>query len=198
MRTGGNHGVRRGPDLKPRTRTSKTGRRRDWQRTPTYNSWAQMRSRCNNPNHPRWADWGGRGITVCERWASYENFLADMGERPPGTTLERNGNDGNYEPDNCSWATPAQQARNQRSTKLTPEKIREIVGLAELPVSEVAKRVKIDRHVVGVVLFTARTLQQYVTVPPEQYLRRLDNVERMAEHETEPESYHAGEQVYPS
>src|SRR5262249_32081079 len=78
MRHGGNYGVRRGPDRIPRVRRSDTGRRRGWVRTPTYNSWVQMRSRCNSPNYPRYADWGGRGITVCERWDSFEAFVADM------------------------------------------------------------------------------------------------------------------------
>jgi len=119
-----------------------------------------MRSRCNNPNHPRWADWGGRGIKVCERWASYDNFLADMGEKPPGTTLERINNDGDYEPDNCCWATPAKQNRNKRSAKLTPEKIREIIGLGSTypRIQDLADQVGLDRHLVGIVLAVASTV----------------------------------------
>lgn len=88
--------------------------RRTGQRTRTYNSWREMVKRTTNPRHPRWADWGGRGITVCDAWRDYRQFLADMGERPPNTTLDRIDNDGNYEPGNCRWATPHQQRINRR------------------------------------------------------------------------------------
>lgn len=82
---------------------------------PSYPSWANMLQRCTNPNDPAYRHYGGRGITVCERWQSFENFLADMGERPEGLTLDRTDNEGNYEPGNCKWATRAQQSANRRS-----------------------------------------------------------------------------------
>jgi hypothetical protein len=83
--------------------------RRGKNRTPTYQSWSCMIQRCMNPNQEHYPLYGAKGITVCERWLTFENFLADMGERPPGTTLSRFGDTGNYEPGNCAWHTWSQQ-----------------------------------------------------------------------------------------
>ena len=85
-------------------------------RTSTYESWRSMKTRCINQNQKNYMYYGGRGIKVCDRWIkSFENFLADMGERPDGKTLDRYpDNDGNYEPGNCRWATAKQQIANRR------------------------------------------------------------------------------------
>lgn len=81
----------------------------------TYRTWKSMRSRCQDPGNHAFPHYGGRGIEVCERWRKFANFLADMGERPQGMSLERKDNDGNYEPANCKWATRSEQGRNKRS-----------------------------------------------------------------------------------
>lgn len=90
------------------------GHNRTARRSPTYQSWVGMLTRCTNPNSTKYQDYGGRGIAVCERWLTFDNFLADMGERPVGKTIDRMNNDGNYEPGNCRWATDAEQRANKR------------------------------------------------------------------------------------
>lgn len=100
--------------------------------TPTYHAWLCMRDRCCNPNNASWENYGGRGITVCDRWAnSFEAFLEDMGEKPEWATggLDRIDNWGNYEPGNCRWATIKEQNSNRRKPRTA--KISEVKELRD-------------------------------------------------------------------
>ena len=99
-------------------------RRHGRSESSTYESWHQMKSRCQNPKNKNYRNYGGRGIGVCDRWLLFENFLADMGERPDGLTLERKHNDLGYEPGNCTWATAKEQANNRRADGRFPSRRR--------------------------------------------------------------------------
>ena len=94
--------------------------------TTTYTTWATMMRRCYNSKVDAYKFYGERGIKVCERWHDYRNFLADMGERPEGLTLDRINGAGNYEKDNCRWASHKDNCRHAISVKLTVELVREI------------------------------------------------------------------------
>jgi hypothetical protein len=101
--------------------------------TREYNTWVGMKQRCLNPNAHAYDKYGGRGIRVCEQWLSFAGFLADMGSRPEGASLERIDNDGDYQPGNCKWATRKEQARNTRNNHLVTAfgKSRPIIEWAE-------------------------------------------------------------------
>ena len=116
-----------------RTRTHGLSRK-----SGTYAVWVGMRDRCFCVTDTSYHRYGGRGITVCERWSSFENFLADMGERPPGMTIDRIDNNGPYSPENCRWATNLEQSRNKRTSILIT------VGSETLCLSEWADRTGID------------------------------------------------------
>ena len=82
-----------------------------------YHSWAGMKQRCNNPNNKAYLHYGGRGITYCAKWESWEGFYEDMGERPEGHTLEREDVNGDYTPENCIWLPAKKQGSNKRPQK---------------------------------------------------------------------------------
>lgn len=118
-------------------------------KSPTYQSWQHMIRRCHSESDDNYQRYGGRGIAVCDRWRnSFENFLADMGERPAGHTLDRRDGTKGYSPDNCRWATPIQQGQNTSRAKLTAEKAGEIRALKGCGISgrEVARRFSISHH----------------------------------------------------
>lgn len=113
--------------------------------SPTLQSWTGMKSRCFYKKNIGYPHYGGRGITVCERWLGvdgFANFLADMGERPEGTSLDRIDIDRDYEPGNCRWATITEQNRNRSITKLTIADAREIRRRREMgePFKSLAER----------------------------------------------------------
>lgn len=116
--------------------------------SPTYNSWRRMHQRCGDKKHRSWPRYGGRGIKVCERWASFDAFLDDMGERPsPAHSVERKDTDGDYEPLNCVWATSPAQNRNKSTNRYVTVDGKQMVILdaakaVGLPASVLYKRIE--------------------------------------------------------
>jgi hypothetical protein len=110
--------------------------------TREYQSWEQMRVRCENQASPAYKWYGGRGISVCDRWRSFENFYEDMGARPPATSLDRIDSNGNYEPWNCRWADSKRQQRNRTNNRI------ETYGGVTAPVSELCERFGVNHFTV--------------------------------------------------
>lgn len=117
--------------------------------TSTYKSWQSMKERCYNPKSTSYFRYGEKGITICNRWLdSFENFLADMGERPEGTTIDRIDGSKGYCKENCRWATKIDQSRNRKSNKLNIEKVIKIKQLLELDMytnNQIAKMFGVNR-----------------------------------------------------
>lgn len=124
-----------------------------------YITWARMISRCCNSRDRQWGDYGGRGISVCDSWRKYENFFADMGDRPHGKSLDRINVNGNYEPSNCRWITQKEQMRNTRANRVVEYggeamSLAEACERAELPYGTVFARIKYRGWDVGRALST--------------------------------------------
>lgn len=105
--------------LRSEENTGTHGHARKGHRTPEYISWQAMISRCRNPNNPSYEEYGGRGIKVAARWSKFENFLADMGPRPQGLSLDRIHGSKNYTKSNCRWASSREQILNRHTTHRT-------------------------------------------------------------------------------
>lgn len=140
------------------TRTNGTKNRRHGlghgKSNPTYKSWLSMRERCRS-TYPDKARYWARGITICDRWDSFELFLADMGERPAGATLDRIDNDGNYEPGNCRWASAKIQQRNRSNTTFLVAK-----GVRK-PATEVAEELGVKKSAIQYFVSVSRKMAKH-------------------------------------
>lgn len=117
---------------------------------PLYSVWQGMRRRCLTPSFRQWADYGGRGITICPEWDDFHQFVADMGPRPsPKHSLDREDNDKGYSPANCRWATKKEQQRNQRRTRMVTIEGKEYCARALSEISGVKTDAIVDRAAEG-------------------------------------------------
>lgn len=114
-------------------------RSKDPAKRRTYNSWAMMLSRCRNPKNPKFYMYGGAGVSVCERWQSFENFLADMGDRPLGTSIDRMDGARGYAPGNCRWATPPEQMAHLKTSRIVR------YGGRDYALPDLAKALKVEK-----------------------------------------------------
>jgi len=136
-----------------------------------YRAWSGMRTRCTNRKFVDWAIYGGRGIKVCERWNSFAKFFADMGPKPsPRHSLDRKDSDGHYEPLNCRWATPKEQANNwkHRNRKLT-------FNGETLLLSEWSSRIGISRESLRDRIDSGWPIEKALTTPAVRQRRRLSD-----------------------
>lgn len=143
-------------------KTSLTKTTHGMSQTSIYQIWIGVKKRCLDPRNENWLNYGGRGISVCERWMNFENFLTDMGEKPEGMSLDRINNDGNYEPNNCRWATPKEQGRNKRNNHILE------FNSESKPVSEWAEITGISRSLLSVRLKHGWSIEKTLTTKPKK------------------------------
>jgi len=141
-------------------------------KSPSYGCWCSMKNRCYQEDNNRFDIYGGRGITVCDRWLhSFSNFLADMGERPsPEHSIERKDTNGNYCPENCIWATPAEQNRNRSSNVIL-----EFNGL-KMCAADWDIHLGFSRNTVGERLRRGWSIERSLTTPPGQKPYETDDL----------------------
>lgn len=125
------------------------GHTKNRSKSPTYYTWTSMKDRCNRESYFLYKNYGGRGITYCEEWETFDKFLTDMGERPDGLTLDRLDVNGNYCPENCKWSNKFDQARNRRNMQKFEHQGKDylLVELAEIygiPSKIIQQRMKRD------------------------------------------------------
>ena len=134
--------------------------------SPTYKTWRGMVARCYYVESPSYPNYGGNGVVVCERWReSFDNFLADLGPRPPGTTLDRfPDRNGNYEPGNCRWATRLEQGRNRDDVKLSLDGANEILGRLEY--GETARSIAARFNISVALVSWVKTGKGWSELPP--------------------------------
>jgi hypothetical protein len=143
------------------------GHSRNGKLTSEYNSWRNMLARCNDPNNDKYENYGGRGITVCERWSDFRNFLFDMGAKPsPRYTIDRRDVNGNYEPKNCCWSSPKTQSRNKTNNRIVAFRGR------EMSLAEACELSGISRNVVDGRLQRGWTIEKALSEPVMIYTPR--------------------------
>ncbi len=127
--------------------------------TPIWHTWKSMLRRCEEVGHKDYPNYGGRGISVCERWHTFENFYADMGDKPDGMSIERTHNEEGYSPDNCVWATKQEQNRNTRSTHFV------VVGGRKTSLAEAVEQSGLPYHTVKSRIYRGWSIEDALTTP---------------------------------
>jgi hypothetical protein len=133
--------------------------------TPTYRTWSSMKQRCKSSKAPNYKYYGGKGISVCDSWEKFENFLADMGERPENMTIDRIDSNGDYTPENCRWADADQQNRNRSCANII-----EFKGVAK-NLTEWAKEIGMNKQTLAERINSGWSIEKAITQRKRQKCR---------------------------